>query len=156
SVSEQVVHTTQVFMEIPSESTVKIVIGQSDEIIGGDNGGGTSWTVSGTVRADDGQLVTSGTVEVCDVTSSSSVVLGERAVDGSGQYSVTFPSSAFENNGAEHSVPNLVVKYYDEAGVLLAQAVPSGPVEPQTTIDVTVGDVTQVGDRRVFGDVINT
>jgi hypothetical protein len=40
STAEQIVHTTQLFNNIPSESTVRIVIGQSDELVGGGAGGG--------------------------------------------------------------------------------------------------------------------
>src|ERR1700744_420445 len=62
SVSEQVVHTTQLFNAIPSGSTVHIVIGVSDELVGGGGGTGRTFSVSGRVGRPGGSAIASGTV----------------------------------------------------------------------------------------------
>lgn len=147
--AEQNVHTTQVFNGIPSGSTVKIVIGQSDELLGG-------WLVSGTVSEQGGGAISVGSVRVEDFTSNSTALLGTSALTPEGVYSVSFNSTAFNTNGEPHAAPNVLVKYLDEDGVLAAESVLHSAISSPAVIDLVVAASGQTGDRRVFGDVRNT
>lgn len=148
STQEQVLHTTQVFQEIVSDSTVKIIIGVSDQLVG-------QWVVSGSVKNQDNSPVTVGTVQVWDVTNGSQALVGTATPNGSGNYSVSFSASAFENNGTPHANPNLQVKYLNADGVLVAQSAIQTAATQQITINLVIGAVSQSGDYRVFGSVLN-
>lgn len=152
STAEQQVHQTGLYSAIPNGSTMKIIIGVSDELIQPVT---PPFSVSGVVTNQSGGNVTDGTVEISDVTLGQTVVLGTVPVGSSGEYFLSFPRSAFENNGEFHTLPNLVAKYFDAEGVLRVQASPSGPAGQTTTINLVVPGEQQPGDRVVFGDVLN-
>ncbi|HYQ42767.1 MAG TPA: neuraminidase-like domain-containing protein [Polyangiaceae bacterium] len=157
SVTEQVVHTTQIFNNIPSGSTVRIVIGLSDELVGGGDGGpGTTFRVSGRVRRTDGTAISSGTVRAFDVTAGSEALLGSVSLGTDGAYSITYTSSAFNTNGSPHTLPNLQVRAYDTSGLLLVQSSIISGAGTDQTVDLTT-PVTNPdpGTRRVFGSVSN-
>jgi hypothetical protein len=147
---------TKVFQDVPGGSTVKIIIGISDEIT--PPGGGTiQYTAHGNVKDYTGAIVTVGSVQVCDFTNGQTAVLGTSAVDGSGNYSVTFAKTAFENNGGQqHDPPNLVAKYFDAGGNFIVEKYPAGTAGQNTVIDITLPELPSTGDRIVFGGVTNT
>lgn len=154
STQEQVVHVTQVFNQIPGGSTVKIVIGVSDELVGG--GGGTgNFRVFGQVRGADGSLITTGTVRAYDVTNGSDSLLGTATLGSSGSYSITYTESAFNQNGSPHTQPNLQVRAYDGSGMLLGQSERRANASADELMNVTVGEVPQPTQRRVFGTISN-
>lgn len=149
--AEQVVHTTQVFGGIPSQSTVRIVIGQSDQVLGGSN-----WVVSGTVRRQDGTPVTVGTVQAHDITCDIPALVGTSGLSSNGGYSISYTASMFTNNGAPHSQPNLRVRALDSLGATVAEQFVS-PAGMNEIVNLTVSaSVPSTGRRRVFGNVRNT
>jgi len=157
STSEQQLHMTKVFQDVPGGSTVKIIIGLSDELIPPGGGGTILFTVTGKVTDHTGAIVTVGSVQVCDVTNGHTAILGSSTVNSTGIYSVTFPKAAFQNNGGtSHDLPNLVAKYYDTEGSLLKEASPTGPVGQNTLIDIVLPEPASTADRMVFGDITNT
>lgn len=149
--AEQEVHLTVFYSEIQNGSTIRIIIGESDELIPPVT---PPFVVNGSVTNQLGGSIAEGTVEVSDVTLDQTVVLGTVAVDSSGQYFLSFPRSAFEDNGEYHTLPNLVARYFDAESVLKAEASPSGPVGQTTTINLVVQE-HQPNDRVVFGEVKN-
>jgi hypothetical protein len=155
STSEQVVFTTQIFNNIPSGSTVHIVIGQSATLIGG---GPTLFTLTGHAhRASDGSGFFPGTIQAFDVTNGSAAALGSTVLATDGSYSVSFTSSAFSSNGSPHVQPNVQVQLLDPAtGQLLTESqVVMGWVSGQM-IDLVVDDSVPSGqEHRVFGTVTN-
>ncbi|RYZ01715.1 MAG: hypothetical protein EOO73_34610 [Myxococcales bacterium] len=148
--SEQVVHTTQVFGTISSGSTVRIVIGQSDQLIGA----GTPFVVSGTVRRESGSLVTSGTVQAFDVTTGSEALLGTVSLSATGAYSIAYTSISFSSNGVPHTQPNLRVRAFDTGGQVLALSALRVAASANEIIDLTAADLP-AGQFRVFGSVRN-
>lgn len=146
--SEQLVHSTQVFNFIASESTVRIVIGVSDEL------GGDLWRVSGRVRYSDGTAVVTGTVRAYDVTAGSDALLGTALLAAGGTYTLTFASGAFSNNGSPHASPNLVVRVYDAAGMLLAESDPRFGAGHDEVVDLFAYQ-KPTGSYRVFGTILN-
>lgn len=152
--AEQLVYTTQVFNNIPSASTVKIVIGVSAEIVGGSS---STWTVFGTVRRQDSSLLTSGVVRVYDITNGSEKLLGTTTLGSSGTYSVSYTTADFTNNGSPHAQPNLTVRVYSPTDQLLGQTGPQvGSNNHQMDVTVPNEVPTPGTQRRVFGDVKNT
>jgi hypothetical protein len=152
---EQIVHTTQIFNAIPSASTVKIVIGVSDALVGGGNN--TIWTVSGTVKHLDNTPLTSGTVRAYDITNGSTKELGHTSIGAAGGYSISYTTADFTNNGGSHTPPNLTVRAFDAADTQLGQ---TGPVAAATNqvLDISVPNVVPdpgSNKRRVFGRVQN-
>jgi hypothetical protein len=155
SVTEQVVHTTQIFNNIPSGSTVRIVIGLSDELVGG-GGPGTTFRVSGRVRRPDSTPISSGTVRAFDVTAGSEAPLGSVALGADGAYSITYTSAAFNQNGGAHTYPNLQVRAYDTSGLLLVQSSVIAGAGTDQMVDLTTPVTNpEPGTRRVFGSVGN-
>lgn len=150
STQGQVLHGTQVFHNISHNSTVRIVIGQSDELVGD-----TTWRVGGTVRWPDGTAITLGTVRAYDVTNGSEVLLGSTSIGPTGAYVITYEKDQFENNGTPHQNPNLQVRVFDPSGMLLkATEVVLGAAQNQQ-IDVVLQPPVEPGDYRVFGEVLN-
>jgi|GEM_PF-2733320 len=152
---EQLVYTTQVFNQIPSASTVEIVIGVSSELVGG---GSTSWMATGTVRHQDTTLLTTGTVRVYDITNNSEKQLGTATLGAAGTYAISFGTADFASNGSSHTQPNLKARVFDSSGTLLGESnLFPNATNPQT-MDVTVPNETGTGGgtkRRVFGTVKN-
>ena len=127
STQEVSLFTTQVFNNIASGTTVRIVIGQGASIPGGGGGGPTTFTVTGHARRQsNGGAFFPGAVEIFDVTNNSPLSLGATVLATDGGYSVSFNSDQFKNNGGVfHTRPNLLVKLTDvTTGQLLAE---SGP-----------------------------
>jgi hypothetical protein len=154
STQEQVVHVTQIFNAIPSGSTVKIIIGVSDELVGGGSGGG-NFRVFGQVRGPDGSLVTTGTVRAYDVTNGSDALLGTATLGSSGAYSITYTAAAFNQNGSPHTQPNLQVRAYDASGMFLAQSERRANAGADELMNLMVSEIPQPTLRRVFGTITN-
>ncbi len=151
SVQEQIVHSTQVFDQIPSGATVRITIGVGAVLVGDTP---TTWTVSGHVHRQDGTPYSPGMVRAFDVTNDSEVQLGSEATLGSdGVYTITYTSTEFQSNGGSHSTPNLVVRVYDAGGVVVAERVTSDATQ-NYVLDIEVLGSNGTS-RRVFGAVIN-
>jgi hypothetical protein len=155
---EQLVHTTQVFSAIPCASTVKIVIGVSDEIVGG--GGSTTWVATGTVKHEDQSVLGSGTVRVYDITNGSEKELANTTLGADGTYSVSFTTADFTNNGGTHTQPNLKARVFDSDNQLLGESALASPATNPQILDVTVPNEPPPGPndgkRRVFGNVKNS
>ena len=155
--TDQVVHTTQLFQEIPSGATVRIVIGQSDWI--SDNGGGgpepgDTWHVSGHVRHPDGIPFTAGMVRVFDITAGSELELGTAMLGPGGSYAVTYKTEDFHQNGTYHPQPNLQVRVFSTSEQILAQSDLRIAAGHNEVIDLTVSISST--RRRVFGAVRNS
>jgi hypothetical protein len=154
STAEAIVHTTQVFSNIPNESTVRITIGVGAVLVGG--GSTPSWQVSGHVRRENGVAFSPGTVVAYDLTNGSVAQLGTATIAADGSYSITYSQASFANNGVPHAQPNLQVKAFDSMGQpLVVSSVVMGATTNQV-IELTVPD-SEPGtvQRRVFGNVTN-
>lgn len=155
--TDQVVHTTQLFQEISSGATVRIVIGQSDWISDGGGGGpepGNTWHVSGQVRYPDGIPFTAGVVRVFDVTAESELELGAAILGPGGLYAVTYKTEDFHQNGTYHPQPNLQVRVFSMSEQLLSQSELRIAGGHNEVIDLTVSISST--RRRVFGAVRNS
>lgn len=154
STAEQLVHNTQVFSQIPCGSTVRITIGVDAVLVGSTS---SNWTVYGTVRHQDNTIVSTGYVKVFDITLGSEVELGTSPIGASGNYTVCFQTSAFNNNGNAHSQPNVRVRVYDWSNTLLGESNTVTATSNCQPMDVTIPNAQTPGQgkRRVFGAVRN-
>lgn len=149
STQSQILHTTQIFYNIAHDSTVRIIIGQGDELTG------ESWRVGGQVRWPDGSPITQGTIRVYDITEGSEALLGTTTISSTGNYTLTYNKFQFENNGKPHSSPNLRVRAFDATGKLLKESDTVYGASTNQIINLVVETPVEPDGYRVFGHVTN-
>lgn len=108
------------------------------------------WRVQGHIRnAADDQGLPSLTVRAYDQDGVRETGLGDAMTDANGYYAIAFAEAAFRNTPAERGGPELFIRVFDPAGLVLGQSKRLNSASPETTINLAVS----VPNLRVYGQV---
>lgn len=131
--SSLIVHTTNIYEELQLGSTIKVILGEGDSLLG-------IWTVRGTVtNAQTSAAITVGEVQVLLATGVSQIEVGTASLNGSGEYTLTIDEQFVPV--PMPPPPTFIARYKDVGGVVRAQSTPTTVTGQEAVIHLSVPSV---------------